>query len=217
MSATESLRKDHQILRAKLKLLEAAMQMLPESNFVLRELCWSLARMLNEHIRHETDALQPYRNRIQALTQERMAKDHADQQVILRDINALLLSGVKAPVNKVVPPLLHLIEELREHMEEEEQEVFPMVDRMTSEEAQMPSAPAMPFITETMTVNHILRIHPRAREVFQTFHVDCDADGCHCLDELYWRRGIDVAALLHELNETVGEQTVAEYHEGGAR
>lgn len=55
--------------------------------------------------------------------------------------------------------------------------------------------------TEEMTVNHVLRVHPEAREVFRTFQVDCDADGFHCLDELYWRRGIDVAALLRALNQ----------------
>ena len=201
MGATETLKRDHQILRAKLKLLEAAMQMLPESHFVLREMCWSLARMLETHIRREGEVLQPYSNRIQALTQERMAQDHADQRLVLRDVNALLLGGIKAPISKVVPPLAQLIEELREHMAEEEQEVFPMVDRIADEELPTPTTPLeLPLITESMTVNHVLKIHPRAQEIFRTFQVDVEADGCHCLDELYWRRGVDAAALLDALN-----------------
>jgi len=138
MGATENLRREHQILRAKLKLLEAAMQMVPEASFVLREMCWSLARMLDEHIRHEVEALQPYSNRIQALTQARMAQDHADQRIVLRDVNALLLGGMKAPISRVVPPLAHLIEELREHMDEEECELFPMVDRIAEARPQEP-------------------------------------------------------------------------------
>ena len=68
MGATESLRREHQILRAKLKLLEAAMQMVPEASFVLREMSWSLARMLQQHIEHEGEALRPYHSRIQMLT-----------------------------------------------------------------------------------------------------------------------------------------------------
>ena len=45
MGATEHLRREHQLLRANLRLLEVAMQMVPEAPFVLREMCGSLARM----------------------------------------------------------------------------------------------------------------------------------------------------------------------------
>mgnify|MGYP001603036910 FL=1 len=207
MSLTEPVRKDHQILRAKLRLLEAAMRVAPEAQFVLREMCWSLAQMLDDHIKHEIEVLQPYRNRIQALTQEHMAQEHADQQVVLRDVNALLLRGLHTPMSKVVPPLAHLIEELREHMDQEEREVFPIVDQIAAEESRRPPTQADPLlITETMTVNHILRIHPKARGIFLAFKVDGEGDGLHCLDELYWRRGIDVAALLRQLNQSVTEK-----------
>lgn len=206
MSVTQSLRRDHQILRAKLKLLEAAMRVAPEAQFALREMCWSLGRMLEMHIQREADTLRPYSNRIRALTQERMAHDHADQRVVLRDVNALLLGGIKAPVSKVVPPLAQLIEELKEHMEEEEKEVFPMVDRLAAEESLASTTTSeLPLITEAMTVNHVLKVHPKAREIFEAFKVDCDADGCHCLEELYWRRGIDVKALLDTLNQSATE------------
>ena len=237
MSLTEPVRKDHRILRAKLRLLEAAMRVAPEAQFVLREMCWSLAQMLDDHIKHEIEVLQPYRNRIQALTQEHMAQEHADQQVVLRDVNALLLRGLHTPMSKVVPPLAHLIEELREHMDQEEREVFPIVDQIAAEELRRPPTQADPLpITETippsvcrpegpatsdrdvasptanrqvvgtMTVNHILHIHPKARGIFLAFKVDGEGDGLHCLDELYWRRGIDVAALLRQLNQSVTEK-----------
>jgi len=187
-----------------LRLLEAAMQMAPEAQFALREMCWSLARMLDEHIRHEVEALQPYHNRIQALIQARMAQDHADQQVVLRGVNALLLGGINAPVSRAVPPLAELIKELRHHMAQEEQEVFPMVDQLAEEQA-APSYGIGSVITETMTVNHVLHVHPQTREVFRAFKVNWEADGCHCLDELCWRRGVDVAALLRELNRSAAE------------
>ena len=70
-------------------------------------------------------------------------------------------------------------------------------------------------VVPTMTVNHVLKIHPRAREIFVMFHVDCEIEGLHCLDELPWRRGIDVAALLHELNKPVTELEVAGLNAGG--
>jgi len=240
MGATEVLRKDHQLLREKLEFLEAAMQVAPEAQFALREMCWSLARVLDAHIKREEQVLAPYGNRIAALTQYHLAQDHADQRVVLRDVNALLLGGIKTPVSRVMPPLSHLIDELREHMEEEEREVFPVVDRVASEQPQAPpAAPAAPVITQTipppvcrpkgppassqdadsssanrqvvgtMTVNHVLKVHPKAREIFQAFRIDCDADGCHCLDELTWRRGIDVEALLQTLNYSDTGQAVA--------
>jgi len=136
MGATESLRREHQILRAKLKLLAVAMQMGPDASFVLREMCWSLARMLEQHIQREAEALRPYSDRIQALTQARMAQDHADQQTILRDVNILLVGRINALTSQVILPLAHLIDELREHMDEEECELFPMVDRIAEVQPQ---------------------------------------------------------------------------------
>jgi iron-sulfur cluster repair protein YtfE (RIC family) len=206
MGATEVLRKDHQLLREKLEFLEAAMQVAPEAQFALREMCWSLARVLDEHIKREEQVLAPYGNRIAALTQYHLAQDHADQRVVLRDVNALLLGGIKTPVSRVMPPLSHLIDELREHMEEEEREVFPVVDRVASEQPQAPpAAPAAPVMTQAMTVNHVLKVHPKAREIFRQFHIDPESDGCHCLDELRWRRGIDVEQLLSALSHPAAD------------
>lgn len=216
MDVTERVRQDHRILRAKLRLLEAAMQVAPEAQFVLREMCWSLAHMLDAHITHENEVLQPYSNRINALTKERMAQEHADQRVVLRDVNTLLLGGLKTPISAVVPPLAHLIEELRAHMEEEERELFPMVDRLAEEPVQtVPPPPVAPVMTETMTVNYVLSLHPKAKEVFQAFHIDCEVDGCHCLDELYWRHGIDVVALLRTLNDSASHHGALGQEKGG--
>lgn len=150
MGVTECVRQDHRILRAKLRLLEAAMQVAPEAQFVLREMCWSLARMLDAHITHENEVLEPYSNRIKALTKERMAQEHADQRVVLRDVNTLLLGGLKTPVSAVVPPLAHLIEELRAHMAQEEGELFPLVDRIAAEQSPTLTAPP-PFTTPQIT------------------------------------------------------------------
>lgn len=212
MGPTDTLKKDHELLRKKLEFLEAAMQVAPEAQFALREMCWSLARMLKEHIQREEQVLAPYSNRIRALTPYRFAQDHVDQQAMLRDVNGLLLRGIKAPVGEVVLPLGHLIEDLREHMEKEECEVFPVVDQIAAQpsHAAPPSSvgSARPLITQTMTVNYVLKIHPQAREIFQAFKVDWEIDGCHCLDELYWRRGVQVDALVQALNHSAAARTL---------
>lgn len=54
-------------------------------------------------------------------------------------------------------------------------------------------------VTDQMTVNHVLKVVPQARDVFSRFGVETTRDGCHCLDELAWRRGVDVNALLDAL------------------
>ena len=134
MSVTELLMHDHRLLRAELRLLEAAMRMGPDAEAVLGEMCALFARMLEEHIRHEVETLRPYSNRIEALRHEQMACDHADQQIVLRDVNLLLLRGRHTPMSTVGLPLAHLIKELREHMDEEERAVFPLVDRVAEAE-----------------------------------------------------------------------------------
>jgi len=134
MSVTELLMHDHRLLRAELRLLEAAMRMGPDTEAVLGEMCALFARMLEEHIRHEVETLRPYSDRIEALRREQMACDHADQQIVLRDVNLLLLRGRHTPMSTVGLPLAHLIKELREHMDEEERAVFPLVDRVAEAE-----------------------------------------------------------------------------------
>ena len=54
----------------------------------------------------------------------------------------------------------------------------------------------VPTITEAMTVNSIVKIHPEVRAIFQRFKIDCGTDGISCLDELCWWRGIEVEGLL---------------------
>jgi len=202
MGVTEGLKKDHELLRLKLSFIEAAMEVAPEAQFALREMCFSLARLLDGHIRREQQVLAPYGGRLGALRTSHLAEDHADQRVTLRDVNAVLLGGIHAPVSTIVPPLASLIKALREHMAEEEREVFPAVERFAGEDAPAEAlAPSAPAITGAMTVNHVLKVHPRAREIFRAFDISCESDGLHGLEELYWRRGIDVSALLKALNE----------------
>lgn len=68
-----------------------------------------------------------------------------------------------------------------------------------------PSAAARPAtaITPEMTVNYVLWTCPQARPVFEAFHVDWQADGLRCLDELYWLRGVDVPTLVSALEHYV--------------
>ncbi|MBI4003790.1 MAG: hemerythrin domain-containing protein [Candidatus Omnitrophica bacterium] len=203
MAVTAMLKKDHEVLRRKLEFIETALQVAPHSVFVLREMCHSLMKMLDAHIRREEEALSPYTNRIRAILRYREGHDHADQQQVLRDINTMLLAGIKMPTSTVVNRLSHLIEELREHMAEEEHEVFPAVERAEEEVRSGARVPLPPLITQQMSANAVMKAFPAARAVFEKHGVRCGCDGCDCLDELAWRRGLDVSELINELREAV--------------
>jgi len=127
MTLTTGLRHDHDVIRTKLTVLEEllALSHHPET---IRPLCHSLMRFLDGHMCKEEQTLAPYAHRIQQCMKQRTFRDHAEQRVVLRDLNALFAQGIKIPVSLSVGHLSHLIDELREHMSEEEQGVFPVID-----------------------------------------------------------------------------------------
>ncbi|MDP3723561.1 MAG: hemerythrin domain-containing protein [Candidatus Omnitrophota bacterium] len=201
MAVTAMLKKDHEVLRRKLEFIETALCVAPQSVFVLREMCHSLTKMLDAHIRREEQALLPYANRVQAILRYRAGEDHADQQQVLRDINTMLLAGIKMPTSTVVNRLSHLIAELREHMAEEEHEVFPAIEKAEEEVQWGAAVPLPPLITEQMSANAVMKAFPVTRAVFEKHGIRCGCEGCECLDELAWRCGLDTQALVKELQE----------------
>ena len=203
MATTAMLKKDHEVLRRKLEFIETALQVAPQSVFVLRDMCYSLTKMLEAHIRREEAALAPYTNRIREILRYRAGHDHADQQQVLGDVNTMLLAGIKMPTSTVVNRLSHLIEELREHMAEEEREVFPVVEK--AEEEVRPGAMLPPLITEQMSANAVTKAFPATRPVFEKHGIRCGCDGCECLEELAWRRGLDAKELVEELEQAALE------------
>jgi len=203
MTVTTMLKKDHEVLRRKLEFLETALQVAPQSVFVLRDMCHSLTKMLEAHIRREEQAMAPYSNRIRAILQYQAGEDHADQRTVLRDVNTMLLGGIKMPTSIVVDRLSHLIEELREHMAEEEREIFPAIDKAEEAVRLGATVPLSPLITEQMSANAVMRAFPATRPVFEKHGIQCGCEGCDCLDELAWRRGLDAKALVKELQDAV--------------
>ena len=120
---------------------------------------------------------------------------------------ALLRQG-DVPTSVVVSRLSHLIDELREHFSEEERCMFPCVDHAEALRPEKAHAPE-PLITEGMSANAIVRTYPETARVFERHGICCGIDACDCLDELAWRHGEDVDALLREL------RAVAQAHEPG--
>lgn len=58
----------------------------------------------------------------------------------------------------------------------------------------------MPAITETMTINEVIKLHPETMKVFNKFKVDSCCGGAQTLAAASDVAGADVRQLVEELN-----------------
>jgi len=205
MKAIDRLRRDHTILRAKLNVLEGALQMGPETWFVLRDVCYTLSRQLQDHIKREEELVRACK---EALTEDALSHltvEHKDEPQLLRMVNRLFVEEHGHSLNAIKPALTTLIQGLRTHMVEEEAELFPVIERvLAAREASLAGEPlATSYVTETVAVNRVLREFPATRRVFDSLFVNVPFEGCDCLDEVAWRRGLDAQELIERLEEVI--------------
>lgn len=213
MRAIERLKRDHQILRAKLDVLESALGMGSQTWFVLREMCHTLSRQLEDHIRREERLLDAYRHALGQELQARVALEHHDEPAHLRAVNRLFLDERGQSLEQIRPVLRAMIQGLRRHMEEEERDMFPMLEQ-TLGEHEMPAdeePPASP-LHENMTVNRVFCEYPETGRVFRQLFVNMPYEGCDCLDEVAWRHGLSSDELVARLSEAIHESASSPGH-----
>ena len=206
MNAVERLRRDHMILRAKLDVLEAALRMGPDAWYVLREMCFTLARQLRDHIKREEELVAACRKAINPKGLAEVAVEHKDEPEQLRTINRLFLVQPDHSLERIRPALQEAIRRLRLHMSEEEAELFPILERTLAEppgSAASEPSHALPF-DETATVNRVVRDFPRTQPVFERLFINVPVEGCTCLDEVAWRHGMEARELLALLEQAIG-------------
>lgn len=203
MNAIERLRRDHVILRSKLDVLEAALGLGPEAWFTLREMCFTLSRQLQDHIKREEDLVAACRNAMNPNVLAEVVVEHKDEPAHLRAISRLFMTTTGHSLAQIRPALLTVIEGLRHHMAEEEAELFPILERTLST-MERPAAPAGTLpLEETMTVNRIVQKFPGTKPVFERLFVNIPMEGCACLDEVAWRHGMTSEELLKALEDAV--------------
>ena len=185
MPSVQELEHDHALLRKKLDLLEALLPVAPEARFILRELCFSLHRLLQEHLQRESPLLAFH------------SCTHAAAQQLLRAVNELLLLGMRASMPTVVVRLSHGIDQLRAQMDEQERVVFPELGLPDGAEASSNA----PLIFSTMSVNEIIQRYPRTAPLFTQFHINRIREGYESVDELAWRHGMDVGQVIDRLRQ----------------
>lgn len=216
MTAVERLRRDHTILRVKLRVLESALRMGPNAWYALPEVCFTLARQLDDHIRREEDLVAACRRAMipprlpragGGMTPKVLAEvavEHKDEPEQLRTIIRLFGADQGHTLERIRPALEGVIAHLRRHMLEEERELFPILERTLVEAPQAPAAPSEALLDETMTVNRVIHDFPYAQPVFERLFISVPVDGDTCLDEVAWRHGMDAKDLLARLEQAIG-------------
>ena len=204
MNAVERLRRDHTILRSKLDVLQSALTIGSETWYILREVCFTLSRQLRDHIKREEDLVVACRKAMTPKALAEVVVEHKDEPAHLRTINRLFVSQADHSLDRIKPALTQVIEGLRRHMNEEEYQLFPIFERVLSEQAPAPPTPARPVaIDETMTVNRIAQEFPGTKPVFDRLFINVTVEGCTCLDEVAWRHGMDTRELVDTLEDTI--------------
>ena len=189
-----ALRSDHVLLRQKLQLLESTLHTSPEARTVLREMCGSLLRLLQQHIRNEESVLRPSGHYLGAPPPIPHVHDHISVAATLRAVHDLLQQEWKASVPLVVLRLSQVIEQLREEMDEQERTVLaPTADENISPRLRASA------ISGWMSVNEILQLFPTTEPVFDRLRVNRLYEGYESVDEVAWRHGVQVADMLVEL------------------
>ncbi|MBI3324828.1 MAG: hemerythrin domain-containing protein [Candidatus Omnitrophica bacterium] len=205
MNAIERLKRDHVVLRAKLSVLEGALMMGPETWFVLREVCHTLSRQLQNHIKREEVLVKACQDALAEEALVHLVVEHKDEPELLRTINRLFIEEQGHSLTVIRPTLTRLIHGLRAHMDEEEVELFPVLERvLASREASLAREPqTMSHVTEIMAVNRILRQFPATKRIFDSLFVNVPFEGCDCLDEVAWRRGMEAPDLVNKLEAVI--------------
>jgi hypothetical protein len=204
METTRAIRQDHALLRKKLTLLGSALQVAPESRFVLRDMAFSLHRLLASHSQREALALELYNQRLPAGSSVSPGKDHADIQHLLRGVNELLLGGMRASMPVVVTRLAEVIERLEAQMETQERTLLEFLEHAEpSPIAGEPVAHGTEAISSSMSVNEILQRFPQTMPLFERLHINRLQEGYESVDEVAWHHGLDLSQLLEQLQQTV--------------
>lgn len=210
MRAVERLTRDHVTLRSKLVILESALQVGPQAWFTLRELCHTLARQLRDHIRREEALVAACRSALAPDMLREISVEHLDEPQRLQMLNRLFLDERGESMERIRPALTAIIGGLRHHMDEEERELFPVLEQILAGRDDVPAgAPPTPHFDETMTVNRIVHQFPETAPVFRRLFVNILCEGSDCLDEVAWRHGLESRELLANLERVIRDGEVA--------
>ncbi len=208
MNRVDRLRRDHQILRTKLDTLQSALQMGSSAWFVARELCFTLARWLDDHLRREQALVAECGHRSDPFRVADLELVRPHQPQVLHVVNRLFLLEPAPSFQDLAPRLQRVIENMRREMVDQEHELFLVLEQLTQQDEGSATGIVSP-VDETMTVNRIVQQFPGTRKIFEQLFIDVPVEGCACLDEVAWRHGLDAPELLNQLESAIAVPALA--------
>jgi hypothetical protein len=205
MNAVERLKQDHERFRATCNALEGALQLWPETRLIVRELCFTLSRGLEEHDRREEALIASCHAPLSAGELTQLAEGHSGESHMVRAALQRLLEEPSQGLDEVQPHVADAITRSRSHMDEQEYKLFPALEWVLSTRGggQMSEQSTAVRLTEGMTVREVLRRYPGTKTAFGQFFIDTWFEGYDCLDEVAWRHGVDTERLLAHLEEAI--------------
>ena len=126
MQSVEELQAEHRLIRHALSAFQEALANSQPSD-VAQDVHQAVVELLEAHIRKEEQAAAPYDSQIQAVLRADRLRDHAEPKIVLRNLGMLFSAWQHVPTGLLAIHLTHLIDELRECFDEEEQRVFPII------------------------------------------------------------------------------------------
>lgn len=136
MQPSDELRYDHDVLRGKLYQLEEHLPCLSIARLTLSSVTDSLSAWLLAHAAREERLLASRALHEHPLTEmlARLQADHDHQLARLALLHRLLARSGPVAYEQVIIEASMLMQDLREHMTQEERECFPLIDQADDEE-----------------------------------------------------------------------------------
>lgn len=210
MDTLEQLQRDHELLRSKLNVLESANRVGAEAWFVLRQVCFSLLKQLQDHMRSEEEfVLACYEARLDGDDQATLLGrcGHQEDRRRLQVIHWLLQREPTVVLSSVRFSLDLVIASLRRSIDEQESELFPRLGRAGASPAVPIRSPHLSagHLKNTMTLSEVVRRYPKTKHVFERVLISLPFEQYDCLDEVAWRHGLDSRELLTRLERAIAQ------------
>ncbi|MBI2884875.1 MAG: hemerythrin domain-containing protein [Candidatus Omnitrophica bacterium] len=212
LAALDRLKYDHEVFRAKLDAVEAGLELGPNAEESVRELCAALVVWLEDHHDRECQLMLAHSDALDVGDFNHVAEDgHEDELDALRVVTRYLADVPSIVMEDIRPILTTAIVQFRHHLNDQEDQLFPALEWMADAHEPSPSIrPATSAgLSEDSTVNRVVRQHPETKPVFDRLAINISVEGCDCLDEVAWRHGLESRELLRELGHAVRRQPSA--------
>ena len=204
MNAIGRLTREHEFLRAKLRVLEAALGMREQAWCTVREVSFTLWKELQAHGRREEAIFVTFRAAWGEGPWTPVMVDHAAEP---GDVLVMKRLWMEPPhsLETFRPKFTEVMARLCRHMDQQEALLFPWLEHLLTRRDPMAltAQPVRSALTETMRVSDVINRYPKTQGTFEALFIDRRSEGYDCLDEVAWRHSMESHDLLTALDEVV--------------